>query len=312
MALCPPPAPRLRPAAPPVELPEFPLLEDLELELELSPLDLDMGEEPEAVACPPRAPRLRPSAPPVELCALPCFELPPPAAAPRPCASGSFGSSSPDGDVELFALDEAAADEEEAVFVSPENYLYACPKVLSACSTSTAPSSPRSESFAIDMLFQEQPALIKQLKAPASPPSAPRLRPAAPPIDIFLMPELELPPVAEDAQMGTAEAEDENEVLFVLHGFNDDTLEHCSSDHGSLSPSIFGSSPGSDHHLHMLQPEVSAGKRAACEAKPVFGDGMPLLARASSSCSTRAPSPRKESEDATPGRMIFAPELLLA
>lgn len=296
MVLCPPAAPRLRPSAAPMKVPEFPLLEEAELE----PLELD-AEEPKVESCVPQAPRLRPSAPPVDICAVPLLELPSLAEEVEPCQF--------DDSLDSFTLDEAAADDEEAVvFVSPEEYIFVAPKAFSPGSASTAASSARSTSAAIDRLHQEP--LLKQLEAPASPPGAPRLRPAAPPVDIFLMPEFELPPVAEDTKMGTAEAEEEEEVVFMLQGFDDEVLERQTSERGSLSPSLFGSSPSDDNLL--LQPEVSAEQKAAKKygAMQMLGDVPPLLVRANSSCSTRVPSPRIDSSSFP--SVGFMPDLLLA
>uniref|UniRef100_A0A7S4RA22 Uncharacterized protein n=1 Tax=Alexandrium monilatum TaxID=311494 RepID=A0A7S4RA22_9DINO len=360
MAMCPPAAPRLRPSAPPMEVPDFPLLEELALE----PLELDSAA-PEPKACPPKAPRLRPAMPPVDLSAVPLLEL------PTLADEGLLAFDS----LHSLTLGESAVDE-EAALACPEPFLYAAPEALSACSTGTPASSPRSDSPVVagptqePLTFKpleapaspprtprlrpapapcnvflmpelelphlaedtqmgsaeadekeedpelppstEEPLSFKQFEAPASPPSAPRLRPAWAPCDVFLMPELELPPLAEDIEMGSAEADEEEEVVFVLLGLSDN--DPASSDHGSTSSSMFDSSPSDNSSV--LQPEAPTplikNPVPGCVGARPFENVPPFLERASSSCSTRAPSPRKEIESGSPSSPVFLPELLLA
>lgn len=226
---CPPLAPRLGPMEAPMDVPDFPLLEDA-----------FMGDVEQDAVCPPAAPRLRPSAPPMDLSPMSSFELPP---------------AAEDDDMGLaeFSLDSTPAS----------------PKALSELSTSAASTS-----------YEEYSV---------SPPRAPRLRPAAAPQGLPV-PEFELPPSAEDSDSEGMECE---EMIFVLDGLSDDGAE---SDHGVLNPSIF--EPSISERKGLSQPNIShEAKKVESMGDALFShllNAMPphMLLRASSACSTRASTPR--------------------
>mmetsp|Transcript_39917 Transcript_39917/g.126955 ORF Transcript_39917/g.126955 Transcript_39917/m.126955 type:complete len:200 (-) Transcript_39917:348-947(-) len=131
-AVC-PPAPRLRPAAPPADVPFFPLLDDME------EIDGLQGLEELSAPVAPCAPKLGPAASPFEISELPAFELPPAAVdaellpegelLPEPLWLSETASSEEEEEPVVFKLDGFSDDEAFDTDRSDSEWL-ATPRIL--------------------------------------------------------------------------------------------------------------------------------------------------------------------------------------